>query len=302
MVTMDRLQAMTAFVAVADLQGFAAAARRLRLSPSVVTRVIAALEEHLGARLLQRTTRSVTLTDAGARYLDRARRIVADVAEAEASAQADRTAPSGRFALAAPLVFGRLHAAPLMCAYLEKYPAVQGELTLGDRAVNLVDEGLDAAVRIGTLVDSTLVVRAVGATRRVLVASPKYLERHKPLRRPDALKSHQCIQFTALSPAPQWTFTRRGEQQSVSLTPCLVTNSADAAIGHALLGGGLTLALGYQVIEAVRAKRLQVVLEDFEPPPLPIQVLYPSTKLLSAKVRAFVDLLTATCDWQFTEF
>ncbi len=299
---MDRIQAMTAFVAVADLQGFAAAARRLRLSPSVVTRLVAALEERLGARLLQRTTRSVTLTDAGARYLDRARRIVADVDEAEANAQADRTIPTGRFAVAAPLVFGRLHTAPLMCQYLEKYPAVLGELTLGDRAVNLVEEGLDTAVRIGNLVDSTLVVRAVGATRRVVVASPKYLERHKPIRRPDGLKGHQFIHFTALSAAPQWNFTRRGEEQSVSLSPSLVTNSADAAIGHALLGGGLTMALGYQVIDAVRAKRLQVVLEDFEPPPLPIHVLYPSTKLLSAKVRAFVDLITATCDWQFTDF
>lgn len=298
---MDRFQAMSAFVTVADLKGFAAAARRLRLSPSVVTRLVAALEEQLGARLLQRTTRSVTLTDAGARYLERARRIVADVVEAEASAQADRTVPTGRFAVAAPLVFGRLHAAPLMCRYLARYPSVQGELTLGDRAVNLVEEGLDTAIRIGNLVDSTLVMRVVGATRRVLVAAPKYLERHKPIRRPDALKGHQFIHFTALSAAPQLTFTLRGQEQSVSLAPSLITNSADAAIGHALLGGGLTMALGYQVIEAVRAKRLQVVLEDFEPAPLPIHVLYPSTKLLSAKVRAFVDLVTA-CNWQFVDF
>jgi DNA-binding transcriptional LysR family regulator len=302
MVTMDRFQAMSAFVAVADLQGFAAAARRLRLSPSVVTRTIAALEEQVGVRLLQRTTRSVTLTDAGARYLDRARRIVADVAEAEASAQADRTVPTGRFAVAAPLVFGRLHAAPLLSRYLEKYPAVSGELTLGDRAVNLVEEGLDLAVRIGTLADSSLVGRVVGATRRVVVASPRYLERHQPLRRPDALTTHQCIHFTALSAVPQWTFTRRGQEQSVSLTPSFVTNSADAAIEHAVRGGGLTMALGYQVIAAVRARQLRVVLEAFEPPPLPIQVLYPSTRLLSAKVRAFIDLLTTTCDWQFTDF
>jgi DNA-binding transcriptional LysR family regulator len=299
---MDRFQAMTVFVAVADLQGFAPAARRLRLSPSVVTRLVAGLEEQLGARLLQRTTRSVKLTDAGARYLERARRIVADLAEAEATAQTERTVPTGRFVVAAPNVFGRLHAAPLMCRYLEKYPAVTGELTLGDRAVNLVEEGMDAALRIGQLGDSAVVARTVGATRRVVVGSPKYLERHKPLRRPDALAAHRLIHFTALGPAPQWTFTRRGEVHTVPLAPCFVTNSADAAIGHAALGGGLTMALGYQVIEAVRAKRLRVVLEDFEPTPLPIHVLYPSTRLLSAKVRAFVDLITATCDWQFIDF
>lgn len=302
MAPVDRFQAMTAFVTVADLQGFAAAARRLRLSPSVVTRLVAALEEQLGARLLQRTTRSVKLTDAGARYLERARRIVADLAEAEASAQAERTVPTGRFVVAAPNVFGRVHVAPLMCRYLVKYPVVTGELTLGDRAVNLVDEGIDATVRIGRLSDSTLVARTVGATRRVLVASPKYLDRHKPIRRPEALSSHQHIHFTALDAAPVWTFERKGEATTVPLRPTFATNSADAAIGHALLGGGLTMVLGYQVIDAVRAKRLQVVLADFEPPPLPIHVLYPSTKLLSAKVRAFVDLITSTCDWQFTDF
>lgn len=168
--------------------------------------------------------------------------------------------------------------------------------------MNLVEDGVDAAVRIGRLADSTLVARAVGATRRVLVASPKYLERHKPIRRPEALSSHQLIHFTAIGGAPVWTFERKGETMTVPLRPGFVTNSADAAIGHALLGGGLTLALGYQVIEAVRAKRLQVVLEDHEPAPLPIHVVYPSTKLLSAKVRAFVDLITSTCDWQFTDF
>lgn len=299
---MDRLQAMTAFVTVADLKGFAPAARRLRLSPSVVTRLVAALEERLSTRLLQRTTRSVKLTDAGARYLERARRILGDVTEAEALAQADRTEPSGHFVVTAPQVFGRLHVAPLMCEFLMRHPKVVGELTLGDRAVNLVEEGVDAAIRIGALVDSAVVARVVGATRRVVVASPKYLEQHKPLRRPDALTGHQLIQFTALTPAPQWTFTRRGELLTVPINPTLITNSADAAIGHAERGGGLTMALGYQVIDAVKAKRLRVVLEAFEPAPLPIHVLYPTSRLLTAKVRAFVDLITSTRDWRFTDF
>src|SRR5271167_4369183 len=176
---MDRLDAMQAFVTVADLKGFAPAARKLGLSPSGVTRLIAGLENHLSARLLQRTTRSVTLTDAGARYLERAKRILGDVAEAEEAAQSERSAPTGRFVVAAPSVFGRTHVAPLMSDFLAKYPAVKGELGLSDRMTNLVEEGIDAAVRIGALEDSSYVARQVGATRRVLVASPQYLARRK---------------------------------------------------------------------------------------------------------------------------
>lgn len=292
---------MTAFVAVADLRGFAPAARRLRLSPSAVTRSVAALEEHLGARLLQRTTRSVTLTDAGARFLERARRILADVAEAEGAAQAELTVPRGRFVVAAPNVFGRQHVAPLMCEYLMHHPMVIGELTLSDRLVNLVDDGVDVAVRIGALDDASYVARAVGATRRVVVASPAYLARCKTPRTPAALAGHSLIQFTALTPTPEWHFLKGGEQLRVGLTPKYVTNSADAAIGHAVLGGGLTMVLSYQVREAVHAGQLKVLLAEFEPPPLPIHVVYPTTRLLSAKVRAFVDLVTATRNWRFVD-
>jgi DNA-binding transcriptional LysR family regulator len=298
---MDRIDAMTAFVAVVDLQGFAPAARRLRLSPSAVTRSIAALEDRLGARLLQRTTRSVTLTDAGARFLERARSILADVAEAEGAAHAERTVPSGRFVVSAPNVFGRIHVAPLMCAYLARYPAVVGELALADRVVNLVDDGVDLAVRIGALDDASYVARPVGATRRVVVASPGYLAQRKPPRTLAALATHATIQFTALNPTPQWRFAEGGQEVRVALSPSFVTNSADAAIGHAILGGGLTMALSYQVRDAVRAGQLKVLLADFERPPLPIHVVYPTTRLLSAKVRAFIDLVTTTCDWRFLD-
>ncbi len=298
---MDRIEAMSVFVAVADAKGFAPAARRLKLSPSAVTRLVAALEEHLGVRLLQRTTRSVTLTDAGSRFLERARRIAADVAEAEDAAQAERTVPTGRFSLAAPSVFGRLHVAPVMCAYLAKYPSVVGELLLGDRMANLVEEGIDAAVRIGTLEDSSLVARTIGATRRVVVAAPKYLARHKKPRSPEELSRHEVIQFTSLCPTPEWRFTREARECRVTLSPKYVTNSADAAIGHAELGGGVTMVLAYQVAEAVRHKRLVVLLSDFEPPPLPIQIVYPTSRLLSAKVRAFVDLVASTSDFSFVD-
>lgn len=296
---MDRLDAMSAFAAVAELRGFAPAARRLSLSRPAVTRLVAALEARLGTRLLQRTTRSVTLTDAGARYLERARRILSDVAEAEALAQADRSAPTGRFVVAAPTVFGRLHVASVMCTYLERHPAVIGELQLADRTVNLVEEGVDLAVRIGHLTDSTLVARRVGHTRRVVVGSPTYLERRGTPRGPAALAGHDLIQFSALTPQPEWRFTRDGNETRVALSPRLVTNSADAAIGHAERGGGLTMVLAYQVAAAVSAGRLRVVLPGFEPPALPIHLVYPTGRLLSAKVKAFIELVVETCDWEF---
>lgn len=210
--------------------------------------------------------------------------------------------PTGHFVVAASNVFGRLHVAPAFCRYLATYPAVTGELVLGDRTVSLVDEGIDATVRIGRLGDSSLIARTVGATRRVLVAAPKYLGQHKPLRRPELLAGHQLIDFSALGASRVWTFARRQKSVSVPISPSFITNSADAAIGHAMLGGGITMALGYQVVDAVKAGRLRAVLKDFEPPPLPIHVRYPATKFLSAKVRAFVDLITASCDWTFTAF
>lgn len=298
---MDRLDAMAAFVAVAELGSFAHAARRLSLSPSAVTRLVAALEERLSIRLLQRTTRSVRLTDAGARYLERARRILADVEEAEGAAQEERTEPTGRFVVTAPALFGRLNVAPLMSTFLARYPAVTGELLLSDRMANLVEDGIDTAVRIGVLSDSSLFARRVGETRRVVVASPEYLARRKQPQEPEDVASHDVIQFTALSPTAEWHFWREGHPSQVSFSPRFITNSADAALGHAELGGGLTMVLAYQAAEAVRAGRLKVLLSTFEPPPLPIQLVYPSNRLLSAKVRAFVDLAVETCDWQFVE-
>lgn len=298
---MDRLEAMTVFVAVAEAEGFAPAARRLRLSPSTATRWVAALEDHLGTRLLQRTTRSVTLTDAGSRYLERARRILADVAEAEAAADAERSVPTGRLVVTAPNLFGRLHVAPIMGRLLSKYPAVVGELVLGDRMVNLVEDGIDVAVRIGVLEDAGHVARKVGATRRVVVASPNYLKRRGTPRTPDEVASHDVIQFTAIHPTPEWRFVRDNTAIRVGFVPRYITNSADAAIGYAELGGGVTMVLAYQVAEAIRAGRLGVLLEDFEPPALPIHVVYPTTRLLSAKVRALIELIDSTCDWRFVE-
>jgi DNA-binding transcriptional LysR family regulator len=296
---MDRIDAMHAFVAVADLHGFAPAARKLGLSPSGVTRLIAALEDRLGARLLQRTTRSVALTDVGARYLERARRILADVEEAEGSVEDERARPSGRLVVSAPIGFGRLHVSPLVSEYLKHYPEVSGDLRLSDRMINLVEEGVDLAVRIGHLADSSLVARHVGEMRRIVVASPGYLKTRGQPRTPEAVASHRTILFGAMSASPDWRFVSDGREIRIAPTPRLITNSADAAIQYAAQDGGLTRVLAYQAADAIRNGRLKIVLAKFEQPALPIHIVYPTSRLLSAKVRTFIDLVVEISDWHF---
>jgi DNA-binding transcriptional LysR family regulator len=295
----DRFDALDAFVRVADLQGFAPAARALGISPSSVTRMIAALETRLGVRLLQRTTRTVALTDSGARYLERARKILTDLEEADSSVESERAQPTGQLVIAAPLMFGRMHVAPLVCEFLSLYPGVTADLSLSDRMVHIVEEGIDVAVRLGHLSDSSLIARKVGETRRVVVASPTYLKKRGTPRDPRDLKDHTTIRFSGLTSSPVWHFLRNGKSEQVTLKPRYVTNSADAAIAHALQHGGLTCVLAYQVESAIRDKTLKVVLDDFSLPPLPIQLVYPSSRLLSAKVRAFVDLAEKARNWNF---
>lgn len=296
---MDRIDAMQAFVAVADLRGFAPAARKLGLSPSGVTRLVAALEDRLGARLLQRTTRSVTLTDVGARYLERARRILSDVEEAEGAAEGERTRPGGRLVVSAPVGFGRLHVSPVMSAYLMRYPEVSGELRLSDQMINLVEDGVDLAIRIGHLADSSLVARHVGEMRRIVVASLGYLKARGEPKTPADIASHETIQFGAMTASPDWRFVEAGREIRVACTPRFLTNSADAAIQYAEQGGGLTWVLAYQAAAAIKAGRLRAVLAKFEQPPLPIHIVYPTSRLLSAKVRSFIDLVIELSDWQF---
>ncbi len=298
---MDRFATLQAFVGVAEAKGFAPAARHLGLSPSAVTRLVAALEERLGSRLLQRTTRSVMLTDEGERYLPLARRILADLDEADASLQAARAAPSGRLVVAAPLAFGRVHVGPLLSSYLSRHPAVQGELRLGDRVVNLVEDGIDLAIRIGHLGDSTLRSRRLGETRRVLVAAPSYLERHGTPLSPAAIAGHRCIHFSGFNTTHEWVFEREGQRQRVGFVPSFVTNAAESAVQHAVDGGGLTLVLAYQAAAAIRRGALRILLAEHERPPSPIQIVYPTQRLLSAKVRAFIDMAVAETRWSFTE-
>jgi DNA-binding transcriptional LysR family regulator len=294
---MNRLEAMAAFVAVSDAQGFAPAARRLGVSPSVVTRQVAALEEHLGVRLLHRTTRSIGLTDAGQRFLGRARRILGDLEEAELSAQSERAEPQGRLSVAAPLLFGRLHVAPVLARFMGMHPRITAELHLSDRNANLVEDGIDVAVRIGHLPDSQLIARRLGETRQVVVASPAYLKRAGEPAHPGDLARLDIISFSGLVATPDWRFAEVGGETRVRIEPRFATNSGDAAIAYAIDGGGVTRVLGYQVRDAVADGRLKEVLRPFSPPPLPIHAVYPSSRLLSSKVRAFVDLIGQSADW-----
>ena len=296
---MDRLDAMQAFVAVADLRGFAPAARKLGLSPSGVTRLIAALEERLGARLLQRTTRSVTLTDVGARYLQRIRGILADIEEAEGSVEGERTRPSGRLTVSAPVGFGRLHVSPVMSAYLMRYPEVSGELRLSDRMINLVEDGVDLAVRIGHLADSSLVARQVGEMRRIVVASSGYLKARGEPKTPAAVGSHATIQFGATAAPPDWRFVEAGRDVRVACTPRLPDQQRRRRDPICRAGRRLDPGAGLPGRGAIKAGRLKIVLAKFEAPPLPIHIVYPTSRLLSAKVRGFIDLVVELSDWHF---
>ncbi len=296
---MDRFDAIGAFVAVTDHKGFAPAARKLGLSTSAITRHVSALEERLGVRLLNRTTRAVSLTDAGQRFLERSRRILADLDEAEQMAESERGEPMGRFVISAPLVFGRLHVAPLICEFMNLHRKLRAELLLSDRMVNLVEDGVDVAIRIGHLTDSGDIARKAGAVRRVLVAAPAYLAEAGTPDSPEALQDHQLIAFTPLTAPQVWQFQRQGEILEIETSPSYVTNSADAAIWHAAQGGGITMALSYQVMDHVRDGRLKLLLPAFEPAPYPVHFVYPSSRLLSLKVRAFLAHTIATRDWNF---
>lgn len=284
---MDRLQAMRVFVAAAEAGGFAGAARRLRQSPAGVTRAIAGLEAAIGARLFTRTTRLVKLTEVGARYLEDCRRILADLADAEAAAAGSFARPTGRLTVTAPVLFGRIYVLPLLTAYLSAHPAVDGQALFLDRIVNMIDEGVDVAVRIGPLADSGLTAIRCGTVRRVVVAAPSYLAANAAPRTPADLARHRIVGVSHWTDS-EWRFGA-GEKTVVALKPRLACNVNEAAISAAVEGWGVARVLSYQVASAIRDGRLEVLLEDFEPEPLPIHVVHAEGRGASAKVRSFVD-------------
>jgi len=285
---MDHLDSLKVFVAVADAHGFAPAARRLQLSAPAVTRAIAALEARLGAQLLQGSTRSIRLTDIGERFLEDCRRILADLSEAEASAGGAHTAPQGTLAITASSMFGRLHVAPIALDFLAQHPLVSIRGVFVDRVVHLMDEGFDVAVRIARLPDSGLTAVRVGSMRAVVVGSPAYLAERGLPTGPADLAAHDAIGFSQTGGlAPPWSFT--GAPDAAQPRIRLVTNAGEVAIDAAVRGRGLARAMRYQVDAEVRAGRLNIVLAEFEPEPIPVHLVHVAGRMAPAKLRAFID-------------
>ena len=287
---MDRLQAMTTFVAVVDGGSFASAARKLNLSPPVVTRAVAELEERLQLRLLTRTTRMVRVTEAGARYAEDCRRILAEIEEAESAAAGTHGAPRGTLTLTAPVLFGQMYVTPVLVRYLQRYPEVDAQCLFLDRVVNLMEEGVDVAVRIAELPDSSLQAVRVGRVRRVLVASPAYLAAHGTPRRPEDLAGHTTVSAAGLSAQLEWRFSVDGRPRTQPVVPRMRTTTNDSAISAALAGLGIARLLSYQAAPHVAAGTLVPVLQEFEAAPLPIHVVHHEGRRATQKVRNFVDM------------
>jgi DNA-binding transcriptional LysR family regulator len=285
---MDKLRAMATFVHIVDGGSLTVAAEALQTSLPSVVRALAALEAELGVRLLNRTTRRLSLTDEGREYCERCRHVLAAIDEAEAALSTRRVAPKGRLRVTAPVLFGRMRVAPVATEFLVENPAIRLELLLLDRVVDLVEEGIDAGVHIGVLPESSLVAIPVGETRRVVCASPAYLEEAGVPGAPGDLAAHRCIAFSGIGPTHEWSFGGRPRAR-IGIRPAFTTNQIDAALEACLRGFGCAQFLSYQVRSALDAGRLVRLLPAFEPAAVPIHVIYPHTRLLSANVRAFVD-------------
>lgn len=284
---MDRWQSMRIFAKVAETESFAETARHLHMSAPAVTRAVAALEETIGARLFVRTTRSVKLTEAGSRYFEDCRRILADIVEAEAAAAGSYATPSGTLTVTASALFGQMYVLPIMTDYLDAYPTMSARSFFIDRPVNIVEEGIDVAIRIGHLPDSGFTAIKVGSVRRVVCGAPAYFEKHGIPAKPADLKDHRVVGSTSAWASPEWRF---GRDERVMIHPNLQCNTNEAAISTAVTGWGLTRVLHYQIGPALIEGQLQIVLSDYEEPPLPIHVLHPEGRHAPAKVRAFIDL------------
>jgi DNA-binding transcriptional LysR family regulator len=286
---MDRFQELKVFVAVAETGGFAKAAGRLGSSPPAVTRTIAGLEQRLGAEFFARTTRRVHLTEAGKLFLERARGLLSDLESAESEVTGEARVPAGQLTVTAPVTLGRSILPPVVMGFLNAHSRVTAKVLLLDRVVNLIEEGIDVAVRIGELPDSTLIARQVGEVRRILVASPGYLSKRGTPKAAAELKLHSIIAFTGLMPNKEWTYYGEKGVSRVTLQPCFEINDATAAIAAAEAGSGIANALSYMVAKSVREGRLVPVLLNLCPPPVPVQLVYPESRLVAPKVRAFVD-------------
>lgn len=288
---MDRLDLMTIFVAVAEAESFSGGARRLAMSPPAVTRAISALESRLAVKLLDRTTRYVRVTELGQRYLDDARRIIAEVDEAEDALVGINGTPKGQLTLTAPVLFGKMFVMPVIVEYLQRYPSMDVSALFLDRVVNMMEEGVDVGIRVGELPDSSLKAVRVGQVRRVLCASPQYLAEYGVPNHPHDLQQHRIVAATGVTPSVEWKFWQEQHALSVRLRPRLTVTTNDGAIESALAGFGVTRLMSYQIAHFVESGQLQILLPDFESAPLPIHVLHREGRHKSARVRSFVDLV-----------
>jgi len=287
---MDRFESMSTFVAVVESGGFSAASRRLAMPLATVSRKVSELEDQLGVRLLNRSTRQVTLTEPGEQFFAACRRILDDLGEAERAASGEYEAPRGELVITAPIVFGRLHVLPIVAAFLKTCPQVTVRLLLADRVVSLIEEQVDLAVRIGRLPDSSMVATRIGSIGYVTCASPKYLADRGTPSHPKELAGHDCITFTGIAAAAkEWSFKVTRKHIVVPVQSRLVVTTAEAAIDAAIAGIGITRVLSYQVADAVKKQRLTLLLRDFEPEPYPASFVYPSGRHIAAKLRAFLD-------------
>lgn len=286
---MDRLDSMSAFVAVVEAGGFSAAARQLRIPLATVSRRVSELETHLSVQLLIRTTRSVALTETGQRYFETAGRLLEELGEAERLASGEYTAPRGELRVAAPVGLGRIYLAPIITEFLRAYPEVDVVLQLGDEVINLADEGFDIALRVGDLPDSSLKAIKLGEIRRVVCASAAYLKSSHPISAPDDLRHHACVTFTALESAHEWSFRTGKTVKRVPVRSRLSASASDAAADAASAGLGVTRLLCYQALPSIKAKKLKLILRDFEPPATPVSFVYRAGRSMPQKLKAFID-------------
>lgn len=284
---------MAAFVRCVERGNFSAVARELRMAQPTVSKLIAALEHHLGGSLFVRSTRRLSLTAEGQRFYDQCRAIVDSVDAAETSFKTGREEVVGALRIASSVSFGRTQLMPRMRAFMQRYPALRIDLELNDRFVNIVEEGIDVAFRIAELQDSSLIARRVGTTYRITVGTPEYFRRNGEPRRPEDLSAHNCILYTGLASRNVWSYLRDGRAHSVRVAGSFQTNSAEAVRAAALDGVGIAFAPVWLFGEDVRAKRLKVVLADYEPKPLPIHAVSAANRRHSAKVKACVDFFQA---------
>ncbi|WP_295895049.1 LysR family transcriptional regulator [uncultured Vibrio sp.] len=290
---MDQLHLMRIYIAVAEEEGFSAASRRLAMSPPAVTRAIAALEDTLGVKLLNRTTRYVRTTDAGLRYLEDAKRIVQDVETANEAAQGINAEPKGQLNVTAPVLFGQRHVLPGVVEYLKRYPQTEVNAVFVDRTVNLLEEGFDVGIRIGALSDSSMRARKVGEVELILVASPTYLaESGMPLS-PSDLNQHTIVNSGSNSFSHDWYFLQGNKKSLHRIKPRLNVTTNQAAINAVKLGLGITRVVSYQVEEELKNGTLELVLPQYQLPPLPVHVIHREGQFSSAKIRTFIDLMAA---------